>query len=482
MKKLLIFCIVATVCIAAFSVWHAVGQPLQDSDRYAYLHESQSTRLDGIDIESAFYDGDHYVYGIHYPSTGNAAINRDIKGLVYRYLDSFVQEAEKYYDGPEPPGGFSANWKYELNIDYDIARPAPDIVSILFSIVEYTGGAHPNHKILAKTYNLDTGQAYSLDDVFIKDSGYLDQVSEMAYAQLKGNRDLREYLDDEWLKEGTAPKPEHYRHFILEEDNIAFYFDYYQVGPYVVGQPCVRVPYTALGGLLQVDTPGYPQSTEVPLTPLPAPSPEPDPGDGPMVALTFDDGPHDEYTPQILDVLKAHDAVATFFVVGNRAQYYPELIHRMAAEGNEIGIHTWDHKDLTKLGAEEIRKEVQDTADLVYGITGIWPQSMRPPYATINDAVKQNVGLPIVMWSVDPQDWATQDTDAIIDHVLENTREGHIILMHDMYAHSAAALEDIVTGLQEKGYRFVTVSQLLNLSEDNLQTVSGTVYRKQPSE
>ena len=178
------------------------------------------------------------------------------------------------------------------------------------------------------------------------------------------------------------------------------------------------------------------------------------------IALTFDDGPS-QYTSQLLDVLGAANVHATFFVVGREIAAHTDEIAREAAQGNEIGNHTWSHADLTKLSAEAASAELTRTADAVQAITGVRPTLVRPPYGAYDQAVDQLVGGPEILWNVDPRDWEDPDTAAVTQRVIDAAKPGAIVIMHDVRGTTVAAIPAILEGLLAKGLHPVTVSRLL---------------------
>lgn len=189
---------------------------------------------------------------------------------------------------------------------------------------------------------------------------------------------------------------------------------------------------------------------------------EPEPPEqppGPMLALTFDDGPS-QYTPQILDLLETYDAKATFFVVGSRVDTYSEMISRAIELGCEIGNHTVNHVDLSEADSETMAKEIGDCNNSVCRNTGYTPSLLRPPYGATNQSVRENAGMPLVLWSIDTRDWESRDADAVVAEVLEQIQDGDIVLMHDLYGSTAEACKTIIPELIAQGYQLVTVSEL----------------------
>ena len=184
-----------------------------------------------------------------------------------------------------------------------------------------------------------------------------------------------------------------------------------------------------------------------------------DPG-RPMIALTFDDGPGKD-TGRLLDTLEQYDARATFFMVGPRVQEYPQDLQRMLDLGCELGNHTTNHPQLTKLSPEQILKEINTTTEAIKAATnGIGPDTVRPPYGAINDTVKRTVEYPLIMWSVDTLDWKTRNAQSTIDIVMNQASDGDIILMHDIHKESVDAAVQLIPALVNKGYQLVTVSEL----------------------
>lgn len=182
----------------------------------------------------------------------------------------------------------------------------------------------------------------------------------------------------------------------------------------------------------------------------------------PMVALTFDDGPANA-TTRILDTLEANGARATFFMVGNRMHNYPSTVQRMVALGCEPASHTWDHTYITKLSETSLLANLEEVDAALESIVGVRTIIMRPPGGYLNDAAKATLakrGVPAVMWSIDTLDWKTRNAQNTVNTVLDNVKDGDIILMHDLYGTTADAVEVLVPELISRGYQLVTVSEM----------------------
>ena len=180
----------------------------------------------------------------------------------------------------------------------------------------------------------------------------------------------------------------------------------------------------------------------------------------PMVALTYDDGPAGNNTLRILETLKKYNAHATFFVVGYNIDGNEEIIKKIAEQGSEVANHTASHKDLAKLTEDELNYEVNSVSDKIKSLTGQKDVIIRPPYGSVNDLVMSALTEPVVLWSIDTEDWRTRNPEVTLNHVKENVFDGAIILMHDLHVETADATDMLVEWLTSEGYQIVTVSEM----------------------
>jgi len=179
----------------------------------------------------------------------------------------------------------------------------------------------------------------------------------------------------------------------------------------------------------------------------------------PMIALSFDDGPGPG-TMRLLEALQAYGARATFFMLGSRVNTYPDAVRKMVETGCELGNHTTNHQKLTDYAAEGIAMEINYTRDVINSIVGQTPTMVRPPYGAVNEVVQSVAGVPIMLWSIDTLDWQLKDAGLIRDYVLNNVKDGDIVLMHDIYESTIQAAIELIPLLQERGYQIVTVSEM----------------------
>jgi peptidoglycan/xylan/chitin deacetylase (PgdA/CDA1 family) len=185
------------------------------------------------------------------------------------------------------------------------------------------------------------------------------------------------------------------------------------------------------------------------------------------IALTFDDGPHHTNTREILDILRSEGARATFFVLGSRAETYPDIIARMAAEGHDVGNHTWEHRGLGKSSRPEALQSLRRTNELITGITGKPCLIVRPPFGQTNQKVRELIhgqGWHEIMWDSDSRDWENKNPDHILYRVMRSVSPGSIVLFHDIHPGAARMLPTMIKAFKNNGYRFITISELIAIS------------------
>lgn len=208
---------------------------------------------------------------------------------------------------------------------------------------------------------------------------------------------------------------------------------------------------------------------------LPADSYTPLPDTPKLIALTFDDGPKQSTTTVLLDGLAERGARVTFFLIGEQIPANEELVLRMEAEGHEVGIHSWSHVRLTGLNDADFAAEVGRTRTVLKNVLGREEFLLRPPYGLTDEGVLKRAEAPLILWSVDPEDWGDKNTQREVEHILSNARDGAIILLHDIYPESVEAALRVVDALHEEGYYFVTVSDLF--AAKGIELEQGKIYR-----
>ncbi|MBC5648688.1 polysaccharide deacetylase family protein [Christensenella tenuis] len=198
-----------------------------------------------------------------------------------------------------------------------------------------------------------------------------------------------------------------------------------------------------------------------------------DPLNDKVVALTFDDGPNPVKTPELLDILKENDVAATFFVIGNLVEDYPDVVKREYEEGHEIGTHSYTHPEASEwksLSAAEQLEQYTKANDAIEAATGLRTLFDRPPGGNLTEEQAEEIGREQILWSTDPEDWKYKDTDTIYEHVMNGwnggvVQDGAVVLSHEIYQSTVDAYARIIPELKEKGYKFVTVSQMMQIAE-----------------
>lgn len=193
------------------------------------------------------------------------------------------------------------------------------------------------------------------------------------------------------------------------------------------------------------------------------------------VALTFDDGPRADTTGRLLDGLKERGAVATFFLIGQQIPGNEALVQRMAAEGHQVGNHTYGHTRLQNADDQTVLTEVAKTDTLLRELLGDGVYWLRPPYGQISQRGRTLVQVPMIQWTVDPQDWKLLNADKDYQAVMQAVEPGSVILMHDFYPASVDAALRVVDTLQGQGYTFVTVEEMFALA--GAEAKPGCLYR-----
>ena len=493
-KKWIIGLIYLLVFINTFILIFSIKNPKADtifaSNKDMY-YSSYDVETIGT-IESIIEYGDHSVIGVHYPSFGKEKIDYIIKDLILTQISDFKLSVKDKTT-------FDINYKSELNIDYESYIGPKDIISIKFIILENTPYfANPKVEIDTLVVDLKKDKQLTLRNIF--KGKYLEKISSLSKAYFKELEGYKDYVDTAEFEQGIAPNFNNYSNFLLENDRIIIIFQKYQLFPGFFGHQAIEIPFTLLEGHLKTDLVNIDaletylpleviesekkdNPVEVKETPEEAPSLEEtstvrqrkvDPNK-PMVALTFDDGPYSRATVQILNTLKKHDCVATFFILGNRIPNHKNIVKRIADEGHEIGNHSYNHKQLTTLNSKELKDQINRTQKAVLEVVGSEPKVLRPTYGSYNNKLRSAIDMPMILWSIDPQDWKVKDAKKIKEHILSRVKDGDIVLMHDIFESTAGAVELLVPELLDRGFQLVTISELYELKGEALQV--GNVYR-----
>lgn len=392
----------------------------------------------------------------HYPSLGNKEIDSDIENTVKSYIDTFKEE-NKDYDAKE-----LANMK-TLHIDYETSGYKDKVNSIKFKIDEN----NKDERIKTTVYRLDDAKKLSLNDFLIDES--LPYISSQAIGQFASIDSTKKLMEDKDIVNSLKNDIKNYINFMVDDKGVEL------VLPQISKEESVFIAMDDIEMYMKVDPKDFTELSKEEIDEKIANAerghkirPGLDPNK-PMVALTYDDGPSANATAAILDKLREHNSAATFFVLGQNASIHKDLIKRMADEGHEIGNHSYSHKQLTKLSVEGLNKEVNDTQKIISDIVGYEPALLRPTYGAINDTVKNHVPMPLMLWSIDTLDWKYRNADRVTSSILNNVKDGDIVLMHDLYDSTKDASLRVIPELVNKGYQLVTLSEMYELKGEELK-------------
>lgn len=440
-----------------------------------------SSKYDDINVKTVELreNESRSLLNVAYPVTENLKINKTIEAISQEFIDSFTvtaQEQEQLYQNYSSDTGVKSNTTVTNYVQhFDVSFANETYVSFIFDRYENTGGTGAN-SIFAKVFNRVTGEEISLRE-FFTDDNYLEKLSLLSRKQLykraeetsktlDGTKEaVVEYLENnkKSIDDGTKPVSENFDGLIISDDGIlTIYFDKYQVAAGSEGIVSVEIPLEDISELLSPTVRDVflipkPTSEIVPLVQSQTSSVDCDIAK--CVALTFDDGPS-LYTGTLLDTLAQNQVPATFFVLGRSAKIQPDSIARIVDEGHELGNHTWDHKDLRTLSGPDIDAQLQKTDDLLYSIVGLKPKNVRPPYGAYDNEVLKHINRPIILWSVDPEDWKKPMQEELIKR-MTSPKSGGIILAHDIHQSTVKVIPEVISELKNQGFTFVTVSNIL---------------------
>lgn len=404
---------------------------------------------DGVQIMEIRRHDENRLEIAHVPVTGLQALDDELAAQARRRMDEFETASAQ----SEPPMRFM--------LECAVTQSADGIISVIFSQQDSLRQGQGQAPLISlSSYDKATGQPANPLSGYQLTGEIQDALSPQLRVQAAAGGKVS--ADEQWLVNALQSEGAAWDNAIAQADGAALVITA-PTGQAVTAEVTAQQVNAAKQRL------AAPPATTAPEGGKPA-------GDGKkLVALTFDDGPAKNTTADLLDILKQYDVKATFFVQGVNVDKRPELVARAQQEGHEIGNHTYDHKNLTKISMDEVNQQINKTADAVERACGVRPTLLRPPYGATTYKLRDQLTVPVIKWSVEPADSFTKDTTQIVNTVLKDTQDGDIILLHDTHDYSVAAIPKIIEGLREKGFTFVTVTELLTRNGDTLK--GGEAYR-----
>lgn len=455
-KKVILGFLIVAAMVAAFWGGNSIHKWL-DSKKVQPMKFEFSTETKTVTSAKPIIEyNKNYGIGIQYPKTENESLNKVIRADADDIVAGITKELTDYKAD-------SLENRAKVIVDYE-AYPLKD--HNFLSVIYHIEKKRPqNHEKVLKTetrvYDYKAAKEVTVKEIF--KSEFLSVVSGYLKNYFENEEKYKNQHKTKQFSEHIAPKWENFSKISFQSDEIVtMHFD---AGVLFDGSMAVDIPIKKVYEVMNINVTGYepPKSLVDPTKP--------------MVALSFDDGPHAPATRRILDALEKVGGRATFFVLGDRlaeSRSSAEVLKRAHDLGCEIGNHTYDHANLKKLDSKDITDQIKKTSDLVKEITGQPTSLVRAPYGAINEFVKATVGGPLINWSIDTLDWKTKDPAKIIPKILNDVHDGDIILMHDIYKTSAEAAEEVIPELVKRGYQLVTVSELMEARE--VVMASGKTY------
>ena len=411
---------------------------------------TESSAFPGISIVTDVSNDKRTPFAINYPQTESKSFNNEVSKYITASKEHYLKSMKKFKNNKDITG--------ELNISFETYPYNEDYYSFILTKMLYLGGA--NHEVTTTTYffNNKTGTLIDMQTLLQSDENNLATLAAHVRSELQQDPQLKDQLFEEELIAATEPTWENFERFAILEDSLALYFDKYEIAAGAAGAPVVKLSLSLINPLLASE---FQIAMETMKPPVTTGHENTDDPNAKRIALTFDDGPHPKVTEQILNLLDKYHAKATFFMLGSRVQYYPDIAKEVLARGHEVGNHTWNHPVLTKLPIEQVAKEYSSTAGAITQAIGQGPTVFRPPYGATNDTVNGQIPVPVVLWSIDTMDWKHRNAQQLLTNVQNNLHNNAIVLMHDIHQSTADGLDAVLAYLQAQGYEFVTVSEIM---------------------
>ncbi len=393
---------------------------------------------------------DRYLIAAYYPEESNGELEKKLKEQLQKRIDAFKSETAEIEVADK-------NSRLVYFCDYQRYEDG-DILSYLFLEKEGNNPLLLEEKdFFTAAYDKAKKEEATLDFLFLGD--YRKQMAALLRREFKKSA-YADQTDLEKFYLFTQAESSLYDFFVIRDQKLSFCFDSREIltedkGIIMQDIPLAEMDFCLKEDLHTAETVAATADDAKRLRYVDALKP--------MVALTYDDGPYGPVTERLLDALKKVNGAATFFVVGSRVNWRANagMIERAIAEGSEVGCHTYNHSNLTKLTTEEIQKEIKDTVEAIEAkVEGYHVLSVRPVGGAYDDHVKQSVNYVMYNWSVDSLDWKSRDRDAILEKVRASIEDGDIVLMHDLYESTAEASEVLIPELA-RTYQLVTVTELM---------------------
>lgn len=422
-----------------------VDSEKQDSDRPAIFDVTIETEID---------EYDEYHITIHYPQTPNNQIDQTLVDYVNRQKAKFKQES---YQSKQQSG---EDYSHELHIDFEVVHQNTRFFVVRFIETMDIGKEELVTNQTIMNFDKKTGKPVEVEELFKDDVYYVDQLHTWILEKLEGTEG-----DGRELRSQLKATPQHYENIAFSAEGLNVYLDAENLNPMMI-----LVERDEILPLLRAE---YADALEdPPIEEAVSQSEEKrekvwvvESADSHFnettkkVALTFDDGPHPTVTRSILDILDQYGAKASFFMIGKRVSYYPDVAQEVSERGHEIGNHTWDHSRMSRLAPEEVEQQMTSTQMLIEQVTGQKAELVRLPFGDYPPFTARG-NLEQVPWTIYSEEWTEKEPLIVAQEILSQIEDESIILLHDLDRSTVETVEILLKRLEKRDYQFVPVSEI----------------------
>lgn len=419
-----------------------------------YLLEVKDHKEENVKLDAFKKVSNHLSIMVYYPKIDNELGN------------TIKEVSEKLYNQVLEDEADSEAKKILVRVDYTLLPITEELINYRFEITKLVDGIESTE---TESLWINKNDGNLIDTSLIYDDIALRLMTQSLRTQCKQDVDLQDVAYTKEFLEKTDKNGQLFTNFILDGNTLVYKIE--NLVPKVIE---FRLDLTTIASHINIYF-GVDQSIPDPVVYIPNRYVDPN---RPMVALTFDDGPHITNTPQILEVLRRYDSAATFFVVGNRITTKGSAVILDEIEsGSQVASHSYSHPNMAKM--KNLDEQFYLTSQKVYEDVSQWcyqVTAFRPPYGAISKRMRETSPYPFIMWSIDTLDWKTRDVQSTINETMNNAKDGDIILLHDIHAESKDAAIQIIPMLIEKGFQVVTVNEMM--SAKGIQMENGKSYSR----
>ncbi|MEG0660847.1 MAG: polysaccharide deacetylase family protein [Anaerorhabdus sp.] len=419
-----------------------------------YLLEVKDHKEENVKLDAFKKVSNHLSIMVYYPKIDNELGN------------TIKEVSEKLYNQVLEDEADSEAKKILVRVDYTLLPITEELINYRFEITKLVDGIESTE---TESLWINKNDGNLIDTSLIYDDIALRLMTQSLRTQCKQDVDLQDVAYTKEFLEKTDKNGQLFTNFILDGNTLVYKIE--NLAPKVIE---FRLDLTTIASHINIYF-GVDQSIPDPVVYIPNRYVDPN---RPMVALTFDDGPHITNTPQILEVLRRYDSAATFFVVGNRITTKGSAVILDEIEsGSQVASHSYSHPNMAKM--KNLDEQFYLTSQKVYEDVSQWcyqVTAFRPPYGAISKRMREASPYPFIMWSIDTLDWKTRDVQSTINETMNNAKDGDIILLHDIHAESKDAAIQIIPMLIEKGFQVVTVNEMM--SAKGIQMENGKSYSR----